>query len=206
MPLMRLFESEEQARESAAQVEAAGYHPGLIFVVAPSSSAAPAEDGGDAPAVATAPSPEELIELLNPNGKLGKSQAITLSRDVESGKTLVAVGEPLGYLYRAEKILAAAGGEEAHISSSYYSGEGGMLFSKFPFGFPLLANGLMMSGKDPLTKPGWTVFNIKISSGTFLSGKLGFKELSDKGPFLSDKLGFKELSHKRILYKRNSDT
>ena len=202
MPSMCLFESEEQAREAAAQVEAAGYNSGLIFVVAPSSGAG--EEGGDA---AASPSAEELIELTRPAGKLGKSQAITLSRDVESGKTLVVVGEPLGYLYKAEQILAAAGGEEPQISSSYYSGEGGMLFSKFPFGFPLLSSGLMMSGNDSLTKPGWTLFNTKLSDGgTFLSGKLGFSELSDIGPWLTSKLGFKELSHGRILYKRDADS
>jgi hypothetical protein len=201
----RVFGSEGKAREAAKLLEEAGYDPGVILVFAAAAPAAPAAEGDEAPAApsSAAPSAEELIEKVSAVGEMDVTTAMRCSRAIAAGKSLVVVGDLVGYLQLAEQVMDGAGAEPAAAL------EAGKPNNPSPFsdfiGFPCLEDRLsFFSGDNPLKDSNWTLFPVELKDKlTFnvnlindpapLSSKLGFKPLSADKPWRTS-FGFKLLS------------
>lgn len=207
-PVARIFATADQARDAAQKLVDAGYKAGMIFVMAPPASKAAAADadGDDAPAATpvSAPSVEELVETVKPAGELGTPLALRLVRAMEQGKSVVVVGDLVGYLALAEQIMDECGAESGEALRMPKPNNPSP-FSDF-IGMPCLEDRLsFFSGDNPLKDSNWTLFPVELKDKlTFnvnliddpapFSSKIGFKPLSAEKPWKTS-FGFKLLSN-----------
>ena len=108
----RIFATADQARDAATALEAAGYSADVIHVMTASSPPPPAE-GEDAPAPkkAKAPSAEDIMAAVGETGELELTRAMLLAKAIKDGKSVVIVGDLVGYLAAAEEIMSKCGAE-----------------------------------------------------------------------------------------------
>lgn len=165
-PIVRMFESEQQARDAASKLRDAGFYEDVTFVVTP-----PGEGEGA--------SADMLGSAILAGRTMGDQAAFYADR-LKSGRTLVVVAAPPGMGRMAGGIMDSCGpvdtemrapvepdawGSGAPLSSAFYLpvlNGGPAPFSRV-FGLPMLTHGQSTFGT--LTNPHWTfsrMFGLKI--------------------------------------------
>jgi len=190
----RIFQSADQARDAATALEAAGYSADVIYVMTPSSPAPVAEGDEDAPPPSSGkvPSADELMAAVSASGDLGLPRALMLEKALKDGKSVVVVGDLVGYLAAAEEIMSKCGAEPSELLRTPKA-DNPSPFSDF-IGMPCLENRLsFFSGDNPLKDSNWTLFPVELKNEfTLFKGELQ----NDPAPF-STKIGFKPLSEEK---------
>jgi hypothetical protein len=207
----RIFATADQARDAATALEAAGYSADVIHVMSPSSPppAAPAE-GEEAPkkkSAGKAPSAEDIMAAVGETGDLGLPRAMLLAKAMKDGKSVVIVGDLVGYLAAAEEIMSKCGAEPGEALRTPKP-DNPSPFSDF-IGMPCLENRLsFFSGDNPLKDSNWLAFPVELKNEFTLfkdelindpapfSAKIGFKPLSEEKPWKTS-FGFKLLSNQQ---------
>lgn len=194
----RIFKSADQARDAATALEAAGYSADVIHVMTASSPPppAPAAEGEEAPApkksAGKAATAQDVMAAVSAIGELESTRAMLLAKALKDGKSVVIVGDLVGYLAAAEEIMSKCGAEPAE-ALRMPKPDNPSPFSDF-IGMPCLEDRLsFFSGDNPLKDSNWLMFPVELKTGfTMFNGDL----LNDPAP-LSSKIGFKPLSEEK---------
>jgi hypothetical protein len=209
----RIFATADQARDAATALEAAGYGADVIHVMTASSpppAAAVEGDEAEAPkkkSASKAPTAEDIMAAVGETGNMELPRAMLLAKALKDGKSVVIVGDLVGYFAAAEEIMSKCGAEPGEALRTPKP-DNPSPFSDF-IGMPCLENRLsFFSGENPLKDSNWLAFPLELKNDFTLfkgelmndpaplSAKIGFKPLSEEKPWKTS-FGFKLLSNQQ---------
>jgi len=191
-PIVRIYETEQQAREAVRRLAEDGYPEGSIYLVTPSTG------GAEAPAGAGA---DTLAAALKAGSLMTETAGIYAER-VERGRSLVVVPAAFGYGRRAAEIMEEVGPVDTDIRlpEDPYDFTLGTPFSSTVC-LPVLArnrpaplSGLI--GLTPLVR-GRTTFGTLTNPHYMFSSLVGLKVLGGKAAPFSSLFGIKLLTTRK---------
>lgn len=191
-PIVRIFETEQQARDAVRKLAEDGYPEGSIYLVTPSMG------GEEAPTGAGA---DTLAAALKAGSLMTETAEIYAER-VERGRSLVVVPAAFGYGRRAAEIMDECGPVDTDIElpEPPYDFTLGTPFSStvclpvLTRNRPAPLSGLI--GLTPLVH-GRTTFGTLTNPHYMFSSLLGLRVLGGRAAPLSSTFGLKLLSTKK---------